>query len=359
MIKEFGFDHFGFTPLERPLSFDFYKAWLEQSYQGSMNYLANHEAIKAAPQAHWEQAHSAIVIARPYVPHPKPRKALQNARVALYARGEDYHAWFLHELQALTRRLQEIWPDAFFTEATDSKPLLERDLAYKAGLGWVGKNTCLIHEKKGSLFFIGEILTSLRLSAPQVLHPDRCGTCTRCLDVCPTQALIAPRTMDARKCISYLTIEAKADPAENLRSGIGDWLFGCDLCQTVCPWNEKVFGPQMEKTHPVTRGQLIQDLHWILTTSGKKIQKSLIGTPLLRAGPHKLKRTAIIVIANLGLIELQQVVADLGAKSNRFSNLAHWALQELKSRSPNVTGRGLDNKKPPELCSLPNPSLLL
>lgn len=350
MIKEFGFDHFGFAPLQRPMSFDVYKEWLNQSFQGSMDYLKTHEAVKEAPQRQWQQAHSAIVIARAYVPHPRPVPALRGARVALYAQGEDYHHWFLEELQRLTKALQKLWPEASFIEATDSKPILERDLAYRAGLGWVGKNTCLIHEKKGSLFFIGEILTSLRFDAPAALHPDRCGSCTRCLDICPTQALVAPRQMDARKCISYLTIEAKEDPEENLRRPIGDWLFGCDLCQTVCPWNEKPFGALLRKTEKSSRADLISDLRWILTTSGKKLQRSLEGTPLLRAGAHKLKRTALILVANLQMNELEGVVAEIVTKSERLRELAEWTLTQL-----NVTARGLDKENRTGLCSQSSP----
>lgn len=334
VIKDFGLQHFGFTPLTAPISFEFYSEWINQSFHGSMDYLRKHEPIKQNPQSHWPSAQSAIVVALPYVPHPAPvaESPLYASNIALYARGRDYHHWIMEQLSELIQQLKKEWPDEYFAGATDSKPLLERDLAYRAGLGWIGKNTCVINEKRGSLFFIGEILTSLRLSAPEVLAPDRCGTCTRCLDICPTQALVKPRVLDARRCISYLTIEAKGDPPHELREAMGDWLFGCDLCQTVCPWNEKAFGFKSQPSAPAPdRSRLIEELKWILTSSGKQIQRRLVGTPLLRAGPLKLKRSALIVIANKNLIELIPHVIEVRERSERLSAIAAWTLSKLES----------------------------
>ena len=332
LIKDFGFHHFGFTPLETPMSFTFYRQWIEESHHGSMTFLENHMATKADPRSLWPLARSAIVVAIPYMPHPEPVSLpFQNATISLYARGRDYHHWLSERMEQLIEKFKAEYPEDFFLAATDSKPLLERDLARRAGLGWIGKNTCLIHEKEGSLFFLGEILTSLSLPSPEVLAPDRCGTCNRCLEACPTGALVQPRVLDARRCISYLTIEAKDDPPSSLRNGIGSWLFGCDICQTVCPWNEKAFGLKSRPMEPFDRNGLIEEMRWVLTSSGKAIQRRLAGTALLRAGPHKLKRSALIVAANNELIELLPEIRNIHLSSERLRPLAEWALNALTS----------------------------
>ena len=224
---------------------------------------------------------------------------------------------------------------SFFLAMTDSTPILERDLAYRAGLGWVGKNTCLIHPKKGSLFFLGEIITSLNIESPLTPVHDFCGTCTRCMDICPTQALISPRKMDARKCIAYLTIESRDIPPEELRKPIGDWLFGCDLCQTVCPWNQKVFKNELETQELLSLSSeeeklQVEDLRYLLTSSGKKLEKDFFGTAYSRAGSFGLKRNALIVAANRNLKELTPEIEALSTHP-KLGPLAEWALTQLKS----------------------------
>lgn len=333
VIKEFGFEHFGSTPLKRPLSFDLYEKWIAHEYHGSMTYLKAHAQVKLNPSLQWPAARSALVIGRSYVPHPYVRDGfkLQANQIALYAQGDDYHLRFQNELQRLIDHLKTMYPDHFFAAMSDSKPVLERDLAYQAGLGWVGKNTCLLNKTQGSLFWIGEILTNLQLEAVLSAHPDHCGTCTRCLDACPTQALVAPRTLDARRCISYLTIEAKDDPPEELRKQMGGWLFGCDICQTVCPWNQKILGQQTQSIDSNIQRELqVEELRWILESSNRTIERALVGTPLLRAGPAKLKRTALIVIANLKLNELRPLVSQVRQQHPRLDKIATWVMTQLE-----------------------------
>lgn len=334
-LTELGFSHFGFAPLNKPLSFDFYKEWLKEGLHGDMGYLAEHAPIKENPQSKWPRAQSALVFAMPYYPHPEKNSdfPLKQARVSLYAQGMDYHFWFKDRMKALCLQLQGAFPDEEFLPFTDSSPVLERDLAKRASLGWVGKNTCLIHPKKGSLFFIGEIYTSLKIESEFSPLPDFCGTCTRCIDICPTGALIEPRKMDARKCISYLTIESRQVPPEDLRTHIGDWFFGCDLCQTLCPWNQKIFKGQLsiEKSltlQPNEEDLLSEDLRYILTSSGKKLSKDLLGTPLARAGSFGLKRNALIVVANRKIKILQPEVEAL-KDHEKLGELAQWTLQKL------------------------------
>ncbi len=333
-ITDLGFSHYGLVPLERPLSFELYQDWINEGLHGEMQYLADHAPIKENPQRQWPRAQSALVFAMPYYPHPEAQELpLKASRISLYAQGMDYHFWFKQRMQQLCHTLKASLPDEEFIPFTDSTPVLERDLARKAALGWVGKNTCLIHPKKGSLFFIGEIYTSLKIENQLAPLPDFCGTCTRCIDVCPTQALVSPKKMDARKCISYLTIESRQIPAEELRSKIGDWLFGCDLCQTVCPWNQKVFKNQLEVRPMLTldsdqEAALIEDLRYLLESSGKKLEKDFAGTPMARAGSFGLKRNAMIVIANKGFKELTvQVSAYLDHP--KLGPLAKWTLKEL------------------------------
>ncbi len=334
-LTELGFSHFGFSALSKPLSFEFYQEWLEEGLHGDMKYLEEHAPIKESPQIKWPRAQSALVFAIPYFPHPEANThfPLKSARISLYAQGMDYHFWFRERMQKLCANLKEQFPEEEFLSFTDSSPILERDLAKRAGLGWVGKNTCLIHPKKGSLFFIGEIYTSLKVTTDFEPLPDFCGTCTRCIDICPTGALIEPRKMDARKCISYLTIESRTVATEDLREKIGDWFFGCDLCQTVCPWNQKVFKGKLSIETMLSlsddeQKSLTEDLRYILISSGKKLEKDFRGTPLARAGSFGLKRNALLVIANRNMNELREEVESL-LSHEKLGELARWTLEKI------------------------------
>lgn len=334
-LTELGFSHFGFSSLSKPLSFEFYQEWLQEGLHGDMKYLEEHAPIKESPQIKWPRAQSALVFAIPYFPHPEGKEdfPLKNARISLYAQGMDYHFWFRERMQKLCASLKEQFPDEEFLSFTDSSPILERDLAKRAGLGWVGKNTCLIHPKKGSLFFIGEIYTSLKMNTEFEPLPDFCGTCTRCIDICPTGALLEPRKMDARKCISYLTIESRSVPPEDLREKIGDWFFGCDLCQTVCPWNQKIFKGKLSTELQLSlsaddTAALTEDLRYILTSSGKKLEKDFWGTPLARAGSFGLKRNALVVVANKNLSALHKEVEGL-LEHEKLRSLALWTLEKI------------------------------
>lgn len=328
----------GFTPLQKPQTMEFYKSWIEQEQFGEMTYLKTHLPLKENPQEFWPLAKTALVFAKAYLPFPESAKGnpLQANRMALYAQGKDYHHWFKNELQQMTQELEQKFPGHHFLAMTDSSPVLERDLGHGAGLGWFGKNTCLIHPKKGSFFFLGEIYTDLPAElAPAGSFeplPDFCGKCTRCLDACPTGALSQARQLDARLCISYLTIESKSLPSEELRPKMGDWLFGCDICQTVCPWNQKIFKSSLETEairKAFDRPAVIEELRLLLTLSGKQLQKKFNGTALQRAGGFGLRRNAIIVATNLQLIELKEAISKL-SQEPRLSPLVEWSLKNLK-----------------------------
>jgi epoxyqueuosine reductase len=333
-IKIKGFKQYGFAPLQPALSLDLYKNWLEKGFHGEMKYLETHLAQKEQPQLYAPKAHSAIVIAQDYFPTIPGHEEfpLRTNAIASYARGKDYHFWFTQALKELALTLQSLFPKEQFYPCSDSAPVLERDLAYRGGLGWIGKNTCVIDRHHGSFFFIGEILTSLKLTAALSLTPDHCGTCTRCIDACPTQALVSPRELDARKCISYWTIESRENPPLALRSKIGDWLFGCDICQSVCPWNKKVFGARLTETKESQDLLELQDrekeLGYILRTSNRQLMRDLRLTPLIRAGGTGLKRNAIVVATNL---KLRGLVPDIQVFLNhpKLRPLATWSLHQL------------------------------
>lgn len=327
-------------PLKSPISIEFYEKWLAQDYQGSMGYLKEHLKFKKDPKNLNPKICSVICVAQSYFPASSPTALNVPARVALYGKNDDYHFWLKEKLKNIIDELQKVYPDSLFLPYVDSGPILERDLAYQNGLGWFGKNTCLIHPDKGSLFFLAEILTDLNSEALIQPLPDFCGKCTKCMDVCPTGAITEPKVLRAEHCISYLTIESKDVPAEPLRKKMGDWFFGCDLCQTVCPWNEKVFRQQNIPKSDLTstaltleisdesRRDLVEYFRFLLTGSNKQIQKKHFGSPLLRAGAKGLKRNALIVIANKNLHELKPEVQKL--KDEPLKELAAWTLQQLE-----------------------------
>lgn len=316
--------HWGWTPLQKPLSMDFYKTWIDKSYHGDMAYLKNHIPQKETPQNLLPKAQSAFVFTMDYG-LKKNTLPMKNLNVAAYAQDYDYHLWFKDIINKLCTDLKSLFPQNEFIGFTDSSPVLERDLAYQAGLGWFGKNTCLIDRKRGSLFFIGEIYSTL--SYPQTKSPtavpDHCGTCDRCIVACPTGAIEPQRFLNATKCISYWTIESKKVPPPELREQFSDLFFGCDICQTVCPWNIKVrdlISPPIEDP--------TEDLQLILTSSNKTLLRLFAGTPLSRAGGRGLKRNALIVIGNKKIRSLKnEVVAFL--QDPELGELAQWTMDKL------------------------------
>ncbi|OFZ12409.1 MAG: tRNA epoxyqueuosine(34) reductase QueG [Bdellovibrionales bacterium RBG_16_40_8] len=330
ILDSMGFSHYGMAKLATPISLSFYKSWLENEYHGDMEYLRRHLPQKENPIKLLPHASSAIVIGFNYLPHPKKLINFKRLRVAEYAAGEDYHIWLKEHLDSIAQKLKEIFPQEEFLSATDSRPILERDLAYRAGLGWVGKNTCVIHQKHGSFFLIGEILTTLDLYTTTVLHPDRCGSCNKCIEACPTKALISPLKLDARLCISYLTIESKKIPPLELRRKIGNHFFGCDICQSVCPWNIKIFEANTTEsdTKSQYKNELVSDLRFILHATNSELMKHFANSPLSRARGFGLKRNALIVAANQNIKTLRPEIVAL-TSDPRLGELAQWALQQL------------------------------
>ncbi len=343
ILNSFALDIFGWTPLQQPITISLYKDWIDSKKNGSMNYLVDHYEKKKNPNnlsLDSRKANSAIVIGVKYAPvHPAPftveQNKLSHLNTALYSRGQDYHFWLKELLNQLINKLRLEFPDEDFVSWTDSGPVLERDLALRAGLGWIGKNTCLINKNEGSLFLLGEVFTTLNLENNNPLSGNFCGDCDICIKACPTQALDQNYHLDATKCISYWTIESKETPNEQLRSQFGDLIFGCDICQLVCPWNKKKLLNALDQSRNSTpnnvnnyREKQIEELKWILTSSNKTLQKTLAHTAYSRSAGLKLKRNALIVIGNLKIKELTSTVKQfLG--HNELDTLAKWTIKLL------------------------------
>jgi epoxyqueuosine reductase len=238
--KRLGFDFVGVTKPAPPAHYARYTNWLAQGHHAKMEYLATERAQhrRFDPRHILPLCESILVLGASYA-HPGPHAPapIGHGKIASYAWGDDYHNVLPERMQALVTFLEQETgapvPNRWYT---DTGPILERELAQQAGLGWVGKNGCLIHPQAGSTFFIAEILLGISLDADQPFSTDHCGTCTRCLEACPTECILPDRTLDANRCISYLTIENKGEIPIKLRPKIEDWAFGCDICQQVCPW---------------------------------------------------------------------------------------------------------------------------
>jgi epoxyqueuosine reductase len=296
---ELGFDLVGITTPDRPGTYQAFCDWLRAGHAGEMAYLESQAAARGDPESIVAGVHSIVMVAISYHRGPQAPAAGACGRVASYAQGRDYHDVLWRKLDHLLAYVQREAPGCKGRGVVDTAPLLERDLARRAGLGWFGKNTMLIHPQLGSFYFLGALLLSLRLAADEPFQGEHCGTCTACLEACPTQAFPRPGILDSRRCISYLTIELKGPIPPELRSGLGDWIFGCDVCQDVCPWNHKAtlgrepaFAAQANLASP--------DLGELLTLSPAEFRKRFGATALARPKRRGLLRNACIALGNLG-----------------------------------------------------------
>lgn len=236
---ELGFDLVGITSAEPSHYRDYFRRWLDEGQAGTMDYLGRRFEERTRPDACLPGARGVVCVAlNYYVPLQPvaPEEQHNHAKIARYALGDDYHELIKGRLHELADWMREMFPGAGTKACVDTAPVMEKELAARAGIGWLGKNTCVIHPRIGSWLLLGEVLTTLEL-APDAPVTDHCGRCTRCLDACPTGALTEPYRLDARRCISYLTIEHRNELPIDLRGPVGDWLYGCDICQDVCPYN--------------------------------------------------------------------------------------------------------------------------
>jgi epoxyqueuosine reductase len=290
-----GFDLVGIAQLGPAETAPYFEEWIAAGRAGAMGYLERGTEKRRDTRLPYPGVSSAIVVALNYGGTQPP------GPFARYARGNDYHDVMLDKLDALHAWLAEITNTPIHGKAyVDTGPILERDLARRAGLGWFGKNTNLINPRLGSFFFIGTLLVDLPLQPDQPFVTDHCGTCTRCLDACPTQAFNAPHTLDATRCISYLTIELRGSIPELLRAPMGDHVYGCDVCQDVCPWNIK-FSRDLRTPELAPRPALeAPDLPSLLNQDDDAFRTNFRGSPVKRTKRHGLARNAAVVLGNRG-----------------------------------------------------------
>lgn len=328
-----GFDLAGIAPAVTPPGFPRLQQWLQAGFAGQMSYLPRREAAYQHPRHVSASVRSIVMLAVNYkTAEPPPVLAPNHGRVARYAWGSgDYHDLLRVKLNRLADQLHLLHPGCTTRGVVDTAPLLERDFARLAGLGWFGKNTMLIHKKMGSWLLLAGLLTDLDLEPDLAHETSHCGTCTRCLEVCPTDAFVEPYVLDARKCISYLTIELKESIPTTLREGVGDWLFGCDLCQAVCPWNRKSPVTEALEFQPAPDLNPVNCLQ-ILQMDRAAFESRFSKTPLERPDFDGLRRNAAIVLGNSGnqnaLEVLEKVSLDLTAPTVREAAL--WAIDQLK-----------------------------
>jgi epoxyqueuosine reductase len=293
-----GFCRVGIAPAVPPPHHDAFRHWLAAGRAGVMQeWLTRHEPLRRDPANLLAGARSVIVLATDYPADPPAADVPGRGRVARYARGDDYHDLLRSRANALAKWLEDRVPGCRTRGVVDSAPLAERDYSLLAGLGWIGKNTMLIDPRAGSYFFLTAILTDLDLPHDAPLETDHCGTCTACLDACPTDAFVEPRVLDATKCIATLTIEDHGPIPPLLRAETADWIFGCDVCQEVCPWNRHAPG-SAEPAFAPRGGEATLDLAELLRLDEVGFRRRFKGSPLLRAKRQGLARSAAIALGN-------------------------------------------------------------
>ncbi|MGZ4826016.1 MAG: tRNA epoxyqueuosine(34) reductase QueG [Terriglobales bacterium] len=339
-----GFDLSGVAAVSRFPELDYFPGWIASGHGGEMRYLESRgesgelKRASLAEVAPW--ARSVIVCAINYnadaprsVDPPSTDDQQPSANFGWISRyawtDEDYHDGVLRRLRAVESKLKEHAPEAETRCYVDTGPLLERVWAKYAGVGWQGKNTCIINQQIGSWIFLGVILTSLELE-PSLPAPDRCGTCTRCIDACPTDAFIAPYQMDATRCIAYLTIEKRGEIPEELRAGIGRHVFGCDICQDVCPWNRRAPASTAPELAP-REGLVNPALEWLAALDEQEFRETFRGSPVKRAKYAGLRRNVAVAIGNSGDRRFVPALEKLASDGDvTVAEHARWALKRIR-----------------------------
>jgi epoxyqueuosine reductase len=336
-----GFELAGISPVHDFAELDRFREWIAAGRAGEMKYLeARNDSgslKRASLRSTLPWVRSVIVCAINYntaQPYSTQVDDPRRGWIARYAWGQqDYHDAVWNRLRVVESKLRaaagESQSEDLQTRCyVDTGPLVERIYAKYAGVGWVGKNTCIINQKLGSWLFLGVILTSLEL-APDLPAPDRCGSCTRCIDACPTDALVAPYQLDSNRCISYLTIEKRGAIAEEIRSGMGDEVFGCDICQDVCPWNRKAPASVASEFQP--RGGLVNPaLDWLAEMSEEEFRERFRRSAIRRAKRSGLRRNAVIAMGNSGERSFASLLEKLKADEDAVvAESAVWAAERL------------------------------
>lgn len=334
--RQLGFCLAGVTSCNPPEHFDIFQEWLDENHHGTMDYLASERSRshRADPSLILPGCKSILVLALPYqqpdlIGFKKPVRS--DFHIAAYALGDDYHDVIPPRLKEIVQFIEEQVghpvPNRCYT---DTGPILERELAQRAGLGWIGKNSMLINPQAGSTFLLAEIFLDIELELDTPFISDHCGTCTRCIDACPTNCILPNRTIDSRRCISYLTIENKGVIPEDLREPIGNWVFGCDICQQACPWNRFALpgDPALEPSIPLPART------GDLTLTSPEFNQRFKGSPLKRAKRRGYLRNLAVVVGNGGNEE-DLTVLEEAAKDEEplIREHAEWAIEKINRRS--------------------------
>ncbi len=329
--QELGFERMGVSDTELSVAEQHLLQWLRQDYQGDMSYMARHGNKRSRPANLVPGTVRVLSLRMNYLPENQTAMEQQllnpqTGYISRYATGRDYHKLLRKRLQQLADRISGKVPHWRYRVFTDSAPVLEKPLAHKAGLGWLGKHTNLIDRHQGSWFFLGEIYTDLPLPVDEP-GSDHCGSCTRCIDVCPTGAIVAPYVLDARKCISYLTIEHHGSIPEILRPLIGNRIYGCDDCQLYCPWNR--FATVSQEAAFTPRQYLLQgDLTEFFSWTEQDFLRLTAGTPIRRIGHERWLRNLAVALGNAPTD--MQIITTLRIHAEHPSSLVRehvrWAL---------------------------------
>jgi epoxyqueuosine reductase len=348
-IKEYarsiGFTLVGIAPVQPSPESDFFKEWLSRGFAGSMQYLERGVVARMDPATLLPGIRSVIVCAVNYNTD-RPGTTLDRTRawISRYAWGRDYHDTVKLKLDEISRWIEAQVPCQTRTYV-DTGPVNERVFAKYAGIGWFGKNTCIIHQKAGSWLFLGCILTDLVLES-DTPAADRCGSCTRCIDACPTNAIIEPYVLDSRKCISYTTIELRGEIPEADREGIGQHLYGCDICQDVCPWNRRAPVSLNEEFQP-RDGLFWPEIEELLGKDEASWKELIRGTAMRRAKVKGLLRNLMVVAGNSGVTRFKVPLQKfLSHSDDVVRSHAKWAIEKLRgfenseSREPSPNGTG-------------------
>lgn len=336
--KTLGFQDCGITDTELPDAKQRLKEWLDLGYQGEMAYMARYGDQRADPAAIIPGTKRVIVVRMDYLPaNPQFHTVLDNKNqgfISRYAQDRDYHKLIRKRLQKLADYILETHPHTQTRAFVDSGPIMEKPLAVKAGLGWMGKNTLLIHPQAGSFFFIGTLLTNLPLPTDPAFATQHCGSCSACMKICPTQAIVAPYVLDARRCISYLTIELKASIPLEFRKAIGNRIYGCDDCQFICPWNKFAQTAQEIGFHS-KRGFLSPHLLDLFAWTEAEFLDHTEGSAIRRIGYECWQRNLAIALGNAPASP--EIIAALQEKLSQSSALVQehilWALDQLQTQS--------------------------